>query len=172
VKANSCSISTILITILLVAGVHVAIAQKYVLIEKRGTPRTERIAMYEYMIFQLGDNDNIWYNRQVLGLDANAQMIQLGDAWLPLSDLTRIKLHRERGWVNIIGTALQVGGFSMIMTDVYFTVRNEHEYSEGGWEFGLINIAVGTGLKAALSKIKYRLSVNGRHRLRIVDLTF
>jgi len=172
VKANSFNISTILIIFLLVAGVHVAGAQKYVLIEKRGNPKTERIAMYEYMIFQLQGDDKIWYNRQVLGLDADAQMIQLGDTWLPLSDLTRIKLHRERGWVNILGSALQAGGVSMILTDAYFTIRNEHEYSEGGWEFGLINIAVGTGLKALLSKIKYRLSVNGRHRLRIVDLTF
>jgi hypothetical protein len=173
VKANPFTVSRILILLLLVTGVNVARAQKYVLIEKRGNPKTERIALYEYLIFQLKDDEKIWYNRQILGLNADAQMILLGDSWLPLSDISRIQLHRERGWVNILGTALQAGGVSMILTDAYFTIINEHQYSEGGWEWGLVNIAVGTGLKAVLSKIRYRLNgLNGRHRLRIVDLTF
>jgi|WetSurMetagenome_2_1015567.scaffolds.fasta_scaffold153946_1 hypothetical protein len=145
-------------------------AQKYLQIEKRGNPKTEKIKLYEQLTFQLRDNEKIWYTRQILGLDANAQLIQLGDSWLPLSDVTRIKLHRERGWVNILGTALQAGGASMILTDAWFSARNEPQYSQGGWEFGLINLAVGTGLKWALAPIYYRL--DGRHRLRIVDLTF
>ena len=154
---------------LLNGGSHV-IAQQYLQIEKRGNPKTEKIKIYEQLTFQLKDNEKIWYNRQILGLDAKAQMIELGDSWLPLSDITRIKLHRQRGWVNILGSALQAGGVSMILTDAWFSARNEPQYSQGGWEFGLVNLAVGTGLKWALAPIYYKLG--GHHRLRIVDLTF
>lgn len=153
----------------LLAGTPQLLSQQYVLIEKRGNPHTERIAMYEKLTFQLRD-DNTWHTRQILGMDAKGQMIELGDAWIPLSDLTRLKLQRQRTWVNIIGTALQAGGAGMILFDMYHTVQGDPEYSQGGWESGLVNIAVGTGMKALLAPIKYRLG--GKHRLRIVDLTF
>lgn len=156
--------------LLFFAGINVGYAQKYLQIEKRGNPKTEKIKLYEQLTFQLRDNEKIWYTRQILGLDANAQLIDLGDSWLPLSDITRIKLQRERGWVNILGSALQAGGVSMILTDAWFSARNEPQYSQGGWEFGLINLAVGTGLKMVLAPVYYRMG--GRHRLRIVDLTF
>jgi hypothetical protein len=159
-----------IILVLLFTGVNKVSGQKYLLIEKRGNPKTERIAVYEYFTFKLKGDDE-WHKRQILGLDANAQLIELGEDWIPLSDLARIKLRRQRTWVNIIGTALQAGGASMVLGDMYSTlVRNEPQYTEGGWEWGLVNIAVGTGMKAALAPIKYH--VGGKHRLRIVDLTF
>jgi hypothetical protein len=59
----------------------------------------------------------------------------------------------------------------MLLGDMYSTlVINEPQRTEGGWEWGLVNMAVGTGLKAVLAPIKYHLG--GKHRLRIVDLTF
>ena len=156
--------------ILLITGGHQLCAQKYLLIEKRGNPKTERVAVYEYFTFKLKDDDE-WHTRQILGLNADAQLIELGDAWIPIADLSRIKLRRQRAWVNIVGTALQAGGASMVLADMYSTVvRNDPHYTAGGWEWGLVNMAVGTGLKAVLAPIKYHLG--GKHRLRIVDLTF
>ncbi|HJW27715.1 MAG TPA: hypothetical protein VJ508_00525 [Saprospiraceae bacterium] len=125
--------------------------------------------IYDDLTFQL-KHEKIWYNRQILGLNADAQLVQLGDAWLPVADITRIKLKRQRTWVNLIGGALQSGGAGMILGDAWYTLRNKHQFTDGGFEFGLLNIAVGTGLRALLAPIKYELG--GRHRLRIVDLTF
>jgi len=156
--------------LLLSAGANKVFAQKYLLIEKRGNPKTERVAVYEYFTFQLKGDDE-WHTRQILGLNADAQLIELGDAWIPITDLTRIKLRRQRTWVNIVGGALQAGGASMLLADMYSTIaRGDPQYTQGGWEWGLVNMAVGTGLKAVLAPIKYHLG--GKHRLRIVDLTF
>lgn len=155
--------------ILLILFVRNVNAQQYLLIEKAGNPRTERIKIYDELTFQLKDED-VWYTRQILGLNADAQLIQLGDSWLPLSDITRIHLKRQRAWSNVIGGALQGGGASMILTDLWFTIRNQHFLTEGGWEFGLVNIGVGTLVRSLFSPIKYKLG--NRHRLRIVDLTF
>jgi len=156
--------------LLLSTGVNKIFAQKYLLIEKRGNPKTERVAVYEYFTFKLKGDDE-WHTRQILGLNADAQLIELGDAWIPISDLTRIKLRRQRGWVNVVGTALQAGGASMLLGDMYSSwILHEPQYTEGGWQWGLVNMAVGTGLKAVLAPIKYHLG--GKHRLRIVDLTF
>jgi hypothetical protein len=169
VKTNPV-IGVLWIVLFLLSGVMPSVAQKYLLLEKRGNPKTERIQLYEQITFQLHDNNKIWYTRQILDMDVNGQMIQLGDTWLPLTDLSMIKLHRERAWVNILGTALQAGGISMILSDAWFSIQGKPEYSAGGWEWGLVNLAVGTGMKAVFAPIIYKLG--GKHRLRLVDLTF
>lgn len=144
--------------------------QKYVLIEKAGSPRTERIAMYEELTFQIKDDKVGWYTRQILDMDPDGQMILLGDSWVPINSIASIKLNRKRAWPNIIGGALQVGGISMFMGDLWFTVTGESQYSEGGMQFGLINFGVGTIIRALFSPIVYDLGK--RKRLRVVDLTF
>jgi hypothetical protein len=144
--------------------------QHYLLIEKAGNPRTTRIPMYDELTFQLRNDDAGWYTRQILDMDANGQMIMLGDSWVAIKDITRIKLKKQRAIANILGGALQVGGIAMFFNDVWFSIQGEPQYSEGGMEFGLINFAVGTGIRLAWAPIKYRLG--NQIRLRVIDVTF
>ncbi|MEO5905242.1 MAG: hypothetical protein ABIQ11_00850 [Saprospiraceae bacterium] len=143
--------------------------QKFLIIERSGTPKTERIPMFDHLTFQLKDDDNIWYTRQIFDLNADAQLVLLGDTWFPISDISRIHLKRQRVLASVIGGALQVGGASMILGDLYYTVRNNHRYTDGGIEFGLINILVGTGIRSIIGPIKYRLGK--KTRLRVIDVT-
>ncbi len=145
-------------------------AQKYLLIERAGNPHTERIAMYDDLTFQLRDDDAGWYTRRILDMDPAGQMIMLGESWVALKDITRIKLDRKRVLPMILGSALQVGGISMFMGDLWFTAVGEPQYSEGGMEFGLINFAVGTGIKWLFAPVIYNFGK--QKRLRVVDLTF
>ena len=144
--------------------------QKFLIIERAGTPKTERIAIYDEITFELKDDDKGWYTRQIFDLNADAQLILLGDTWVPLSDINRIFLKRKRKLATIIGGALQGGGVSMIMGDAYYTLRGDKEYTQGGMEFGALNIVVGTAIKALLSPIKYKLG--NKTRLRVIDITF
>ncbi|HZV68723.1 MAG TPA: hypothetical protein VFG10_04235 [Saprospiraceae bacterium] len=145
-------------------------AQKFLLIERTGSPRTKRFAIYDEITFQLKDDDKGWYTRQILDLNADAQLILLGDAWIPISDISRFRMSNQRLIPTIIGGALQAGGVSMILGDLWYTLRGNPEYTEGGMEFGLINIAVGTGIRMLLGPIKYKLGK--KTRLRVVDVTF
>ena len=85
--------------------------------------------MYEELTFQIKDDKVGWYTRQILDMDPNGQMILLGESWVPINSIARIKLNRKRAWPNIIGGALQVGGISMFMGDLWFTVAGEPQYS-------------------------------------------
>ena len=145
-------------------------AQRYLLIEKAGNPKTERIALYDKLTFQLHKDEAGWYTRQILDMDVNGQMILLGNSWVALKDISRIKLQRKRTAATILGGALQVGGIGMFLNDVLFTINGKPEYTEGGMEFGMINFAVGTGIRLLWEPIRYRLGKN--IRLRVVDLTF
>ena len=144
--------------------------QRYVLIELSGDPHTQRIAMYDDLTFQLKDDEAGWYTRTILDLDVNRQMILLGNTWIAINDIARIRLKRQRVLANVIGGALQVGGISMFMGDVWYTLRGEQQYSQGGMEFGLVNFAVGTAIRKIFAPIIYTLGK--KRRLRVVDLTF
>jgi len=145
-------------------------AQKYLQIETAGNPKTMKIAMYDEITFQLANDDSGWYTRQILDMDANGQLIMIGDSWISIKDITRIKLKKQRAIANILGGALQVGGITMFFTDVWYSINGEPQYSEGGMQWGLVNFAVGTAIRALWGPIKYRM---GDHRrLRVVDLTF
>jgi hypothetical protein len=147
-----------------------ALAQKYLLIERAGNPHTERIAMYDDLTFQLRDDNIGWSTRKILDMDPDGQMIMLGDSWIQLKDIERIKLKRKRVLPTILGGALQVGGISMFLGDLGYTLAGRPEFSEGGMQFGLINFAVGTAIRLVFEPIIYNL---GRQkRLRVVDLTF
>ncbi len=144
--------------------------QKYLLIEKAGTPRTERIAMYEELTFKLKDDKTGWNTRQILDMNPDGQMILLGDTWVPIQEIEWIKMKKQRVIANVLGGALQVGGISMFLGDLWFTAVGNPEYSEGGMEFGLLNFAVGTGIRLLFAPITHKF--DKRKRLRVVDLTF
>lgn len=146
------------------------VGQQFLIIERTGTPRTERYAIFDEIMFQLKGDDKGWYTRQILDLNTDAQLILTGDTWTPVSDITRIKLKRQRVLSNIIGGALMGGGASMILGDAFYTVRGTPEYTQGGMEFGAINIAAGAAIRALLSPIKYTLGK--KTRLRVIDITY
>jgi hypothetical protein len=160
----------ILLILFLLCGLLPVYGQKKLLIEKAGNPRTERISLYDELTFKLKEDDTGWYMRQILDMNAQGQMILLGDNWLPISDIDRIRLKRQRVITNIVGGALQGGGATMILGDLWYTLRGNPEYTQGGIEFGFLNIGVGTAVRALFSPIKYKLG--GRKRLKVVDLTF
>ncbi len=163
--------SVLLFCCITLSFLHTLSAQEYLIIERAGRIRTERIAVYDELTFQLKDDDKGWYTRQILDLNADAQLVLLGDTWIPITDITRIFLKRQRTLPNIIGGALQVGGASMILGDLYYSfVKDTPEYTQGGMEFGLLNIVVGTAIRTLLSPIKYTLG--RKTRLRVIDITF
>ena len=153
----------------IIAFISDGTGQKFMIIERAGTPKTERIPLFDHLTFQLKDDDDVWYTRQIFDLNADAQLVLLGDAWLPISDISRIHLKRRRALASVIGGAMQGGGASMMLGDLYYTIRNNHRFTDGGIEFGLANIALGTALKSLLGPIKYRLGT--KTRLRVIDVT-
>ena len=149
---------------------QISISQKFLIIEKAGSAKTQRLNEFDEITFQLKDDDKGWYTRQILDLNADAQLILLGDTWIPVNDIGRLKLKRRRAWASIIGGALQGGGASMFLGDAYYTATGRHQVSEGGFQFGVINMAVGIAIKAAFGPIKYNLGK--RVRLRVIDITY
>ncbi|MEP6646831.1 MAG: hypothetical protein ABJC12_07060 [Saprospiraceae bacterium] len=144
--------------------------QKFLIIERSGTPHTKRYSVYDAITFQLKDDDKGWYTRQILDMNANGQLILLGETWIPLEDIVRIRLTHERLLPTLIGGALQGGGISMMLGDLWYTLRGKPEYTQGGIEFGLVNIAVGTAIRLLWGPIKYKLG--NKTRLRVIDVTY
>ena len=143
--------------------------QKFLLIERSGTPRTQRFGLYDQLTFQLRDDTKGWYTRQILDMNPDARLILLGDTWFSTDDIFRIRMSRKRVLASIIGGALQGGGVSMMLGDAWYTIRGHSRYTQGGLEFGALNIAVGSAVRALLGPVKYKLGK--MTRLRVIDTT-
>lgn len=162
--------SASLITLFFISFLTLCSAQKFLIVERTGTVHTKRFSIYDEITFQLKDDNKGWYKRQILDLNADAQLILLGDTWIPISDITRIRMSNQRLWATIIGGALQGGGVSMFLGDLWYTIRGNPEFTQGGMEFGLLNMAVGTGIRLLFGPIKYKLGK--KTRLRVIDVTY
>src|SRR6187402_2700306 len=81
--------------------------QKYLIIEKSGSAHTKRISMYDNITFQLRDDDKGWFTRQIFDMNPEAQLVLLGDTWIPVKDISRIKMPNKRKLAMLLGTALQ-----------------------------------------------------------------
>lgn len=149
---------------------NIVSAQKYLQLERSGSLKVERFAREDKLRFKLHDDPVGWYERVIEDLNPTAQMVQLGTGWHEVQGISAVWLYRKRVWPNIVGIALQAGGASMILGDLYNTIRGDAYRTEGGWEFGLANLAVGTGLRLALSPIRRKMG--DKNRLRVIDLTF
>lgn len=147
-----------------------ACAQSFLLLERSGVVRSERFPIGEPIRFQLVDDEAGWYIRHIEDLQPRGQLVRLGDTWYGTQDIRAVWLLRKRVWPNIVGGALQGGGATMILGDLWYTLRGNPEFTQGGIEFGVVNIAVGAGLRALLSPIRHKMGE--RKRLRVVDLTF
>jgi len=145
-------------------------AQKYLQLERSGSLKVERFTREDKLRFKLYDDNVGWYERVIEDLNPSAQMVQLGTGWHEVQEISELWLYRKRVWPNIIGIALQAGGASMVLGDLYNTIRGDAYRTQGGWEFGLVNLAVGTGLRMALSPIRRKMG--DKNRLRVIDLTF
>jgi len=159
-----------LVFLFIIAFLTVTSGQKYLIIERSGSPHTKRFGIYDEITFQLRDDDKGWYKRQILDMNADAQLILLGDTWIPISDITRMRMSNKRVLATIIGGALMGGGASMMLGDLWYTIRGNSKYTQGGLEFGALNIAVGSAIRALLGPIKYKLGK--KRRLRVIDVTF
>jgi hypothetical protein len=147
-----------------------ALGQKFLIIERSGTPRTKKFSSFDDLTFKLKYDNKGWYTRQILDMNPNGQMILLGDTWIPLSDISNVRLSHQRKVANILAGALQSGGASMILGDAWYTIRGQSRFTQGGMEFGLLNIAVGTAIRALWGPIQYKLGK--KTRLKVIDLTF
>ena len=122
------------------------------------------------LTFKLKDDNKGWYQRQILDLNTDAHLILLGDTWIAIKEIKSIKVGKKRTLATMVGNSLQRGGSSLLLGDVFYTLKGKPEFTQGGIESGLASIAIGTALKKWLSPVKYRF--NQQTRLRIIDLTY
>ena len=81
---------SILCMLILMTFLQIGSTQKTLLIERRGSPVTQRIQLYEELTFQLKNDDAGWYTRTIYDLDPNAQLIFFGESWISIDEKVKV----------------------------------------------------------------------------------
>ena len=161
-------LNRILVVLLLLASFSLN-GQKLLQLERGGSLKTIRYYIGDEITFQLWNDDVGWYNRVILDIDVDRNLIVFENHALPIDSISMIQLDRSKAW-QVFGTALQYGGVGMAASSLAWSAVESRPVDWTGIGTSLACSAVGTGMKYAMRKKKFK--IGKRKRLRLLDLNF
>jgi hypothetical protein len=147
-------------------------AQRVILVEKRNSPRTQKIFAGDYIQYRLIDDEQ-WYTGQIEELRPDQQLIGFEDRYVAISGIRQMR--RGRPGAQRLGIMLGTfgvawSGFAAIGTATDGDPDTRYQWSDAA----VTGIAGGLGLllPALFGNQKTRVGPDQRRRLRIVDISF
>ena len=143
-------------------------AQKAIQLEKRGSLKTEKYFMGNYLIYKLKSDKKIWLEEYMRDISIEDGFIFFEHRTVHIDSIHAIQIRNARQGIKTIAGALT--GFSYVWN---FWTLVSFAYGEplrlGTSIVGLGSFVVGQGLRLAFFKTH---KIKGRKRLRLIDLTF
>lgn len=158
-----------LIVLLITALAHVLWSQKFLQLEKTGTLKTTRYYIGDDITFQLVNDDKGWYTRNIQDIDVDNNRLVFINSVLPIDSIGAIQLDGS-SFGKAIGGALQYGGPGIALTSLSLSVANSRPVDWTAIGSAAICSGVGTAIRAASKKKKFKVGKN--KRLRVLDLNF
>ncbi|MEZ4895439.1 MAG: hypothetical protein R2806_01295 [Saprospiraceae bacterium] len=153
-----------------------ASGQKFVQIEKYGSPRTIKFYPGDNLEFKL-DND-VWIQRTILDVNADRGTILIEDVnsgipmHLDVQEITEIKLSSKGKIWRIVGKTLMAGGANIAISSLFLArskvIPPVRDYPEP-YLYGAGNVLLGFGIDRLLGRPVYKFG--RRYHLRTLDLT-
>ena len=145
-------------------------AQKYLQIEKYGSPYTEKLELGSFLTYQV-ENDNIWYQGYMRDLRFDINVIEFDDRFVNLDNITAFQF--ERRWPKTIGTQLLLLGVAWSGWALIGTLTDGDPDSNYRWSDAVVTGAsAGIGLTLPIVFGKKTIKFGGKKRLRMVDIRF
>lgn len=155
------------ITCLMPGGAN---AQYYVQLEKAGSLKTTRFAPGDILTFQLKNDDKGWNERPIWSIDVERNRIIFPDVVVHVDSIEAIRLERKAAGAKILGSALQVGGINVMLFEGYEAIFRDTSLDWSAMAAGVLNIGVGTAIKAIFRRKVFR--PGPYRRIRLLDLHF
>ncbi|HQU52724.1 MAG: hypothetical protein H6561_14775 [Lewinellaceae bacterium] len=153
-----------------------AYSQKFLQIEKYGSPKTTKFYPGDDLVFQLGDDT--WITRTILDVNADRGTILIEDVssgvpmHLDVQEITNVKLGSKGKIWRIVGKTLMAGGANIAISSLFLARSNIippiKDYPQP-YIYGAGNFLLGLGIDQLLGKPVYKMG--RRYHLRVLDLT-
>jgi hypothetical protein len=146
--------------------------QRILLIEKRNSAQTRKLFIGDYIQYQLA-GEEAWQEGEIRDLRYDLQLIVLDDRYVDISKVGMLRW--QPGWAQPIGISLLTFGVSWSGFAFIGTLTDGDPNTRYRWsDLGVTLTSAGLGLliPTLFGNRRLRLGDRGRHRLRIVDITF
>ncbi|MEZ4984080.1 MAG: hypothetical protein R2795_03420 [Saprospiraceae bacterium] len=157
---------------LLLLSLQSITAQRILLVEKVGNPKTVKLQEGSYIQYRLVDDES-WYKDRIISLREDIQIIEFEDHLVSIDRITMMREHKPAA--RAFGTMLTTFGFAWSAFAAIGTATDGDPNSRYMWSDATVTgIAVGTGLllPALFGTKKKRFGAKQAYRLRIIDVTF
>ncbi|MCB0602506.1 MAG: hypothetical protein KDC28_14810 [Saprospiraceae bacterium] len=153
-----------------------AYSQKFMQIEKYGSPRTIKFYPGDDLVFRLGTDT--WITRTILDVNADRGTILIEDVssgvpmHLDVQEITEIKLGSKGKIWRIVGKTLMAGGANIAISSLFLARSNIippiKDYPQP-YIYGAGNLLLGLGIDQLLGKPVYKMGK--RCHLRVLDVS-
>jgi hypothetical protein len=144
-------------------------AQQVLQIETYGKVKARRFVLGDEIEFQTSRFPDVWMKRTLYGIDADNQLIDIGDGWLPVNSIYRMRIDNPSFWRKF--------GLAFAYSSAVTTLMG----SAWAWVFAgvppnwiAISLMIGPVAIAEIVKrtTRYRtFNIGKRHRVKALDLT-
>ncbi len=147
-------------------------AQRVLLVEKRNSPRTQKLYAGDFIQYRLfGEED--WYRGEIYDLRADEQLIVLEDRYI---DIQQVEMFRYgRPWSSAAGTGLTTFGVSWSFFALVGTATDGNPDTSYRWSDAMVSatsIGLGLLIPRLFGRRKMRFGEEEKRRLRIIDISF
>ncbi len=145
-------------------------AQQVLSLETYGKIKSRRFAIGDEIEFQTSRFPDVWMKRTLYAIDADHQTLNIGDGWIPVSSITKIRIDNPSFWRKV--------GFALAYSSAVGTFSG----SAWAWVFAgvppdwiaisiiIAPFTIGELIKRATRYRTYK--IGQRHRVKALDLNF
>ncbi|MBK8555147.1 MAG: hypothetical protein IPL65_04955 [Lewinellaceae bacterium] len=127
-----------------------------------------KISAGQKLNYRLSDSGKNWERDVINGLDEVRQTVQFGHIEVPIAEITYLRLP-QRSWLQIVGAQLAVFGISWVGASAI----GDWAYNDKNINWTTAGVIGLTTVPAGILLMRDRkVKMGGRHRLRVLDLTY
>jgi len=156
----------LLIFLLVQMAVLPLFSQKMVLLERKNSAKTTKFYIGDALVYRFNGEKN-WYTAQITDILPEQDILKMDQFTVHLDSIEALRRPKHKA-VRVAGGALLTFGATLTFASTIALLYNEKDYNYGA----LYGSAVLSGATGWLLLQPKKVKLNGKHRLRIVEVKF
>lgn len=145
-------------------------AQKLIQMEKANSLKTRKFHLGEELTFSLRSTPDQFLTREIVDVYPDLGQVQFSSGLIPVGDIAAIRYPGSNRWAKQVGLQLWIAaglyvGYSVLDVAIY-------QRSPTAEQYYIPVLALGTGAVFRFTIPERKHRIEGRRRLRLLDITF
>ena len=144
--------------------------QRILQVERVNSLKTNRFFEGQILTFSLRDKPKSFYQREIVRLYVQENLVQFPDGVVPLDSIAAIRYPGSNSWAKSLGWSMLIFSAPWVVYSILDSLINRRRPADFQYYVGAGAVVGGTTLAFLIPEKRQRFG--RRYRLRLLDLTF